>query len=400
VTIVGLDHGRVALLEEALAALGDAAPGLRARLLARLAIALYYAPGRSRSGELSAEAVGVAREAGDPDALLAALNARHVGLWHPDGLEERFRVADEMIALAQAHDRREAELQGRNWRCVDLFEAGDHAGFDAEVAEHERLADSLRLPAFRWYAPMWRAAVAARAGRREEALRLAKAAARDAALAGDPNGELFCEMLRIQLQVQAGEFADDFIAVAEQKLREYSAGVAWAPGLCWAYLERGRTEEGRRLYEQLVRDELARDANWLVAMLDFAEVTAVLGDAERAASLYDELLPYAGRRIVAGRGTYDDGSVDYALARFAATAGRPDDAAAHFKAALASEEAAGARPWLVRTRAHYARLLAAQGETERAQAQEAAAVAEAEALGIPAAAARILNREGAPEGAL
>ena len=56
---------------------------------------------------------------------------------------------------------------------MDLWEAGDLAGFQAEAAEHERLADALRLPAFRWYAPMWRAAVAVVQGRRDEAVRLA-----------------------------------------------------------------------------------------------------------------------------------------------------------------------------------------------------------------------------------
>ena len=100
VAIVGVDRKRVALLEEALDGLRDDA--LRARLLSRLAIALYYDPGRSRSGPLSAEAIAAARAADDPDALLAALNSRHVALWHPSGLEERFGVADEMIALAIA----------------------------------------------------------------------------------------------------------------------------------------------------------------------------------------------------------------------------------------------------------------------------------------------------------
>jgi len=398
VTIVGLDHGRIALLEEALAALGGAAPALRARLLARLAIALYYAPGRNRSGELSAQAVAVAREAGDSDALLAALNARHVGLWHPDGLEERFRVADEMIALAQAHGRREAELQGRNWRCVDLWEAGDHAGFEAEIAEHERLADDLRLPAFRWYAPMWQAALAARAGRREEALALAAAAGRAGELAGDPNGELFHEMIRYQLQIQTGEYSGEFVERAERRLRDYVAGDAWAPGLCWVYLERGETEKATRLYERLVTEEVARDANWLVAMVDYSHVTAILGDVDRAAAFYEELLPFAGRRIAAGRAVYDHGSVDYALGRFATTAGRPADAIAHFEAALVADEAVGARPWRVHTQVAFAQLLSAVGDHARARELAAAAVAEAEELGIPAVVAAI--REGAPEGAL
>ena len=64
VAIVGVDRKRVALLEEALDGLLDDA--LRARLLSRLAIALYYDPGRSRSGPLSAEAIAAARAADDP----------------------------------------------------------------------------------------------------------------------------------------------------------------------------------------------------------------------------------------------------------------------------------------------------------------------------------------------
>jgi hypothetical protein len=120
-----------------------------------------------------------------------------------------------------------------------------------------------------------------------------------------------------------------------------------------------------------------------VTMVDLAEITAILGDAERAAAFYEEMRPYAGRRLVAGRAIYDHGSVDYALARFATTAGRPADAVPHFEAALASDEAAGARPWLVRTQTHYAELLSAEGETERASELATAAVAGADDLGIP-----------------
>jgi tetratricopeptide (TPR) repeat protein len=384
VTIVGLDEQRVALLEEALDAVDD--PALRARLLARLAIALYYAPGRGRSGPLSAAAVGAAREAGDADALLAALNARHVGLWHPSGLDERFRVADEMIALAIERDRPEAELQGRNWRCVDLWEAGDLAGFKTEWAEHERLADELRLPAFRWYAPMWRAAVAALQGRREEAARLAQEAGAMAERAGDPNGPLFRDMVSFQLALQARDFADWILQFTEDAVATYEAGMAYASSCAWLYAERGRDEDARAMLDRVAADDFAAlswDANWISALGELAEATALLGDRERAAQLYDRLLPYADRRLVAARAVYDQCSAHYALARYATTLGRDDEAAAHFEAALASDAALGARPALIQTRSRYAELLAARGEAERAAELAAAAVADARALGIP-----------------
>src|SRR5205823_405029 len=99
VTIVRVDQPTVALLDEALSMLGEADQALRARLLARLAVELYYAPARDRSDALSRDAVATARAAGDPGSLGFALNARHVALWKPDRLKERLRIADEMITL-------------------------------------------------------------------------------------------------------------------------------------------------------------------------------------------------------------------------------------------------------------------------------------------------------------
>ena len=49
IAIVDLDAEKIARLEAALAALGTASPVLRSRLLARLAVDLYYAPDRRRS---------------------------------------------------------------------------------------------------------------------------------------------------------------------------------------------------------------------------------------------------------------------------------------------------------------------------------------------------------------
>ena len=146
---------------------------LRSRLQARLAVELYYAPDRTRSETLSAEAVATARAAGDPRALASALNARHVALWRPDRVHERLAAAADMIAAARETGERHAELQARNWRVTDLFELGDMPECRREMARHARLADELRLPVFQWYAPLWAAVEAVLAARFSEAERLA-----------------------------------------------------------------------------------------------------------------------------------------------------------------------------------------------------------------------------------
>src|SRR5262249_32979015 len=100
IAIIDLDAQTIARLEEALERVENRA--LRSRLQARLAVELYYAPERTRSEELSADAVATARASGDASAVAAALGARHVALWRPDRVQERLAVAGDMIAAARA----------------------------------------------------------------------------------------------------------------------------------------------------------------------------------------------------------------------------------------------------------------------------------------------------------
>ena len=156
------------LLEEALAAAPAGDPATSARLLARLSVELYYSdPARAR--ELGGRAVERARRADDPAALAAALNAHRVALWSPRHADERLAVAGDMLAAAEAAGDREAVLQARNWRVVDLLELGRVRETAAEIDAYEALADAVALPHFRWYVPLWRATLALLAGRWDEA---------------------------------------------------------------------------------------------------------------------------------------------------------------------------------------------------------------------------------------
>ena len=73
-----------------------------------------------------------------------------------------------MLELARRAGDRELALQARNWRVVDLFELGDGARVQAELDAYAALAAHVRLPSYSWYVPMWRATLAALAGRLEE----------------------------------------------------------------------------------------------------------------------------------------------------------------------------------------------------------------------------------------
>src|SRR5216117_1597473 len=109
-------------------------------------------------------------------------------------VEERLAIAHELIDAARAAGDREAELQGMNWRVVDLLELGDMHAARRAIDAHGRLADDLRLLAYAWYRPMWLAMLALLGGRLEEAWRLSAEGARIGRAANDENAQVLFEV--------------------------------------------------------------------------------------------------------------------------------------------------------------------------------------------------------------
>jgi DNA-binding SARP family transcriptional activator len=343
IAILGLDTEAVARLEEALETAAD--PALRSRLQGRLAVELYYAPDRTRSETLSAEAVATARGAGNRAALTAALSARHVALWRPDRVEQRLAAAAEMIEAAQDSRERHAELQARNWRAADLFELGDMPAFRDEAARHARLADELRLPTFQWYTPLWKAGEALLAGRYGEAELLADEARVQGMRAGDANAELFADMLLFTGQLQRDDYDEVDLDFIEHKMAHSPAGPAYAASYAWVLAGRGQADRARATLEDAIAHPHALDANWMSAQAECAEASVVLGDATHAAVFYERLLPYAGRPATAGRAVVSYGAVDRHLGGLAALLGRRDQARRHLRAAIARNHELGCTVW-------------------------------------------------------
>jgi DNA-binding SARP family transcriptional activator len=343
IAIGDLDADAIARLEEALGrATGDAP---RSRLQARLAVELYYAPDRTRSEALGADAVAAAQRAGDASALAAALNARHVALWRPDRVEERVAVAGEMIAAARAAGESHAELQACNWLAADLFELGDMTAWREQTARHAQLADELRLPAFQWYTPLWAAIEAMLAGRFTEMERLCSDAEEMGTRAGDRNAQLFPKMVGFCAQLEREAYDEVDLSFVEDKIASSAAGPAYLGSYAMVLAALGRDAEGREQLDASMAHPHAFDANWLSVQAECAMASILLGTTDHAQTLYQRLLPYAGRPSTAGRGITSTGAVDRELGGLAALLGRPEDAAAHFRAAVRRNEELGCVVW-------------------------------------------------------
>jgi DNA-binding SARP family transcriptional activator len=388
VVVAAADPPTVRLLEEALAAVPAGDLATSARLLAGLSVELYYSdPARVR--ELSALGVDRARRAGDAAALAAALNARRVALWAPQQADERLAVADDMIAAAEAAGDREAVLQGRNWRVVDLLELGRLADAAAEIDAYNALADAVALPHFRWYVPLWRATLALLAGRWVEARDLGERALALGRQADDPNAPLFVGIQRelsLYARRRIGEI--DRARIVEGG----AASPAAAEWLVYAALldaETGATQDARRLVSELARDgcsALAMDANWHGACI-LAEAAVLVDDRDAGAALYGLLEPHARLFPVIARAVASLGSAEYYLGRLAGLLGRHDEAVARLRRAVAENDRAGAGPSAAAALLRLGETLTHGGEQDAARDVLQQAAQRADALAMPTLAA-------------
>ena len=151
-------------------ALGEEDSPLRARLLARLALELYYSGEPERRLALCEEAVAIARRARRPARRSPrCLDARHYALWRPENVEERLEVAAELRRVAEETGDPELELEGAGWTVVDLLELGDIEGADIQIAAASKLAEALHRPLCLWWTSL--SPLRARAARRATSTR-------------------------------------------------------------------------------------------------------------------------------------------------------------------------------------------------------------------------------------
>src|SRR5262249_45005913 len=159
-------------------------------------------------------------------------------------------------------------IQGHCLRVSDRLEAGDVAGFDADVEAEARLAREYHDPVAPWVELVHRTLQHALAGRFIEA----EAHAQKGLEAGQ-RALVSSAMQYFGAQLFALRQAQGRLAELERAARElasqFADNAAWRAALAFLYAELGREVEARRELEVLAADDFAalpRDHNWLVAL--------------------------------------------------------------------------------------------------------------------------------------
>ncbi|MEA2592747.1 MAG: eukaryotic-like serine/threonine-protein kinase, partial [Actinomycetota bacterium] len=266
----GADDVLVGLLEEALAALelwqprragrlrrgsqGDTpevtAARLRVKVLARLAVELYYTDQVERRATLGQEAVDLAQRLGDPAAQLIALYGRFRSVLGPDALDERLGAAEEIVRLADEIGDRETASRGRHLRLVTLLEAGDRPAVDEGIETWVRHAEELRQPLFRWQVLSFRTMIALLEGRFSEADAFMRAAL---TIGGHGPGQ--AAQIRFGAQRFLHHWGRGLLGEMEDDARQVADRYPWLPGwrtgLAVIYSELDRAGEARTYFEEL-----------------------------------------------------------------------------------------------------------------------------------------------------
>ncbi|MBA3653489.1 MAG: hypothetical protein H0W70_04775, partial [Actinobacteria bacterium] len=327
----------------------------RARLTTLTAYYFAWSEGRGADvAPMAADALALARASGDPALLVDALFVRAVTLRATPDIAQQLALAEELLTLGE-HDLR-ARAFGYQIRGAMRLVRGDAAGFDADTAEVERLGEELNSWQFRAFAAEWRTLQALISGRFDDVPRLSKRMLK--AAGGDPD---FFTAWGAQLFSTAREKGElrDMVGLVEDSLERMPSQVARCAAAV-AYADLGDLDDARRHFELIAADDFAmihRDIAYVAALAMAAETATRLGDVERGGTLFTRLAPFSGLVVITGYGAQCFGAVDRYLGMLAVLDGRPDDADAYYRRAVALEEAMDAAPLVARTKTWWASLL-------------------------------------------
>ena len=384
----GKDTKLIPLLQDALVLLGGDDDRLRVLLLARLACAWRSTPDRRNDSDtLSRQAIEIARGMNDLATLSSALSGRFWATSWPENPEEREALADEIIKVAEALGDGERIIDAHLVRFMSLGELGRLAEARLEISSLVRSVEELRQPAQAWLVPVNRAYLALVQGEFELAEELIDRQLQPGYQVTPGRDDVSAARThRFLLRREQGRVAEE-----EATVRASVEDFPWYPfhraALACLLTDLGRDAEARAVFEELAANDfqvLYRDNEWLFGMSLTSEACARLGDSERAAILYAELEPFAGRHAI-GLADGSAGVVDRYLGLLAATRGDTDAAVGHLEEAIVANERMGARPWAAHSRHDLAEVLRRRSsghDRERADQLDAEARRAASNMGM------------------
>lgn len=367
-----VNHVHVALVEEALDALGDEDSVERALLLSRLGHELMLSPDKRdgpRRDALTSDALAMIRRIGVVGRFeheyAHILRSRFSAILGPTHIAELLEVADEILRIGLSARDYELQLMGRLRRSVVFFMQGRPADLDSQFEEALRLSRELRQPLYASPTGFFKACLTAVRADVETALKESDAALAIGSEVPNAMGAHLLQHVCLRWEVDgAGDLEFFMRAVMEQR-----PGIrrAWGAALANTLARTGRRAEAKTLVADTIEDlpNAAMDSSYMALLHGATDTLRVLREAEGAEVLYNALLPFGDQQIVqvmVAPVVYY-GSAQRDLATLASLLGRWHDAEVHFERALRHHGRMGARTFLAWTQAELGEMLIRRGDT-------------------------------------
>jgi tetratricopeptide (TPR) repeat protein len=381
-----VDDELVALLDEALTGIGDEPSPLRARVLASLAVELFWGPEVDKRMRYADEALELARAIGDPETLSYVLIR---GWAFVDGsqpwVEWFTRLTDEAERAALETGDADALRTINQYAMWNAAVVGNRAESDARYEAYVRYSDQVRQPSARAQRMWTEAGRAAFEGRFDEAEQIvidSIAVAQQADIAADSIsgtvGSLFYAIRQGQGRL------DELVPAVEDLVANQPGAPVWRVAAAGALVESDRVEDARPHFMWLAENDCAnvpRDVEYPVVLCGLARLSFRIRPPEAITrAIHDRLAPFAGQFNWTGTSMAE--ANDLGLANSAAVLGLDDESDRHFAAALDLCERAGARGMLARSYYDWARVLAGRGDVSRAREHVEIAVAMGQELAV------------------
>ena len=375
-----VDRALVARLRQAAEALDGADPAVHVRLLARLAVELYWEDGAGARRESAAALDAAEQLPGDRRTLAEALWARLFTLRGPDRLDERLALGRRLVDTGVEERAGDVEFRGRVWWVPELLRAGQLPAYRANVERLALLADRSGQPLHRWYADLFAAQRDLLTGRPDAAAARSGAAAEVAARLGIEAGRVYAVAQQVPLRRDVGRLEE--VREPLQELADrYPALVTLQMMLSLVDAEVGHVDEAAAALARLAAGDFAAvppDSLWTATLCLAAEVAARLDDQATARVVARLLEPYRGTCAVQGVPVVW-GAVDRAVGLARLTCGDAARATSALTAAVALHQRWGFGPLTIRTRLD---LAVARGLDADGRREVHKAAADARAAGL------------------
>jgi DNA-binding CsgD family transcriptional regulator len=372
---------------DALALVSASRPALRARLLSRLAETLMYDGVWDGALSASTQALDLAEQSGDDEALIAAYRARQLAVSGPEHQAERWDLSGRMTELGQRLRRPEVEMWGRLWRIDVFWERGALASIAAEVTKLRPCVLRVGSLTARWHLLVTQAALAQAHGQFESAVRFGAEAA-DMMLSMEHPGGIGAFMSLLGA-IGHHRGPDPLSLEPPQHLvqdqGEMRSELFVHLGPAVSLTEAGRFDEAQLLYQRT-----GPVSRWdvppffhLDALCAGAQIALGLGLAEDIAFFRAGLERFRGGHVVGGAGTGSYmGPVELILGRCAAAGGDLTTAEADLRTAARICRDIGAVAFAVESDVELGRVLSALGREVEGRRLVAAAGPVARRLGM------------------